>query len=220
MRTLLAAGGGMAASICKRHDALPRQVYSDHLIELKELMLKGVGKLPVPQPPAPPAAPKWMKAAGENLARSAKVKVSGDHKAAQYPASNINDGRVSYSDNNLRWVSDEKTPAVVELAWDKPQKSARPVSSAGERRWTARGRRLWFVSVSRRPAFREIPGDQDGGEPVRRLVNASAVTNDRVPGHHRTPGDHRIWEFEVTGRSAVEVTNVLGPLTWTSPPCP
>ncbi len=35
---------GMAASICKRHSANPRDIYHDHLEELKELMKAGVGK--------------------------------------------------------------------------------------------------------------------------------------------------------------------------------
>ena len=34
---------GMAASICKKHDCNPRDVYKSHLDELKELMTKGVG---------------------------------------------------------------------------------------------------------------------------------------------------------------------------------
>jgi len=35
---------GMAASICKKHNSTPRGVYNDHLDELKELWVKGVGK--------------------------------------------------------------------------------------------------------------------------------------------------------------------------------
>ena len=35
---------GMAASICKEHEVLPRDVYTDHLQELKVLMEKGIGK--------------------------------------------------------------------------------------------------------------------------------------------------------------------------------
>ena len=35
---------GMAASLCKRHDAVPRGVYEKHLDELKALMRRGVGK--------------------------------------------------------------------------------------------------------------------------------------------------------------------------------
>ena len=40
----------MAASICKKHDCLPRDVYATHLDELKGLMTRGVGT-GEPQPP-------------------------------------------------------------------------------------------------------------------------------------------------------------------------
>jgi hypothetical protein len=35
---------GMAASVCKKHDTLPRGVYEQHLDELKKLMVRGAGK--------------------------------------------------------------------------------------------------------------------------------------------------------------------------------
>ena len=35
---------GMAASVCKKHDTLPRMVYEEHLDELKKLMVRGAGK--------------------------------------------------------------------------------------------------------------------------------------------------------------------------------
>ena len=39
---------GMAASLCKKHDALPRGVYRRHLDELKALMKEGVGQKGLP----------------------------------------------------------------------------------------------------------------------------------------------------------------------------
>jgi len=39
---------GMAAAICKEHDATPRDVYRKHLDELKALMTRGVGKPRLP----------------------------------------------------------------------------------------------------------------------------------------------------------------------------
>ena len=49
MRTLGMLGevAGMAAAVCKKHGCLPRDVYADHLDELKGLMRKGVPKLGV-----------------------------------------------------------------------------------------------------------------------------------------------------------------------------
>lgn len=35
---------GMAASLCKKHDIYPRNIYQNHLPDLKELMQKGIGK--------------------------------------------------------------------------------------------------------------------------------------------------------------------------------
>ena len=35
---------GMAAAVCRRHDAEPRAVYDKYLDELKELTTRGVGK--------------------------------------------------------------------------------------------------------------------------------------------------------------------------------
>ncbi|MBQ8047525.1 MAG: FAD-dependent oxidoreductase [Prevotella sp.] len=35
---------GMAASLCRRYKATPREIYQSYLLELKSLMLKGVGK--------------------------------------------------------------------------------------------------------------------------------------------------------------------------------
>ncbi|NLX99843.1 MAG: FAD-dependent oxidoreductase [Rhodopirellula sp.] len=39
---------GMAAAICKRHDADPRAVYHEHLEKLRGLLRQGVGKAPAP----------------------------------------------------------------------------------------------------------------------------------------------------------------------------
>ena len=39
---------GMAASICKQHDALPRDIYLHHFGELQALMRQGVGKPDLP----------------------------------------------------------------------------------------------------------------------------------------------------------------------------
>ena len=39
---------GMAASVCKNHDVLPRKVYETYLPELQDLMTKGTGKLDLP----------------------------------------------------------------------------------------------------------------------------------------------------------------------------
>ncbi len=109
---------GMAASIGKKHDVEPRGVYEKYLPELKELMKVGVGA--PPPPPVKSEPPKWLGSAGPNLARSAKVSVSGNYNVKQYPPAHVNDGKFDVHDNSLRWVSNNELPNWVELSWDKP----------------------------------------------------------------------------------------------------
>jgi hypothetical protein len=47
---------GMAASLCKKHDANPRDVYHNYLDELKELATQGVGRFPKKQVSKDPPA--------------------------------------------------------------------------------------------------------------------------------------------------------------------
>jgi len=110
---------GMAASLSKKYEADPRGVYQDYLPELKALMKQGVGA--PPPPPVKSRPPAWLSSAGPNLARSAKVSVSGNYCPRQYPPGNVNDGRFDVGDNSLRWVSDKSLPGWVELAWSEPQ---------------------------------------------------------------------------------------------------
>jgi len=119
---------GMAASLCKKHNTTPRGVYKDYLDELKALMIAGIGKDPTPKTgfprpgsvPARLAPPAWLKTAGTNLARKAKVTVSSTHASGKYPAGRINDGKIVL-DNNLRWVSNSTVPHTAELSWDAAQ---------------------------------------------------------------------------------------------------
>ena len=118
---------GMAAAICKKHSTTPRGVYKDHLGELKKLMQKGVSKMPPPPPAADrtvsagvPKTPAWIKTAGANLARKAKVSVSSTLEGDKYKSSNINDGKIAFGMTD-RWVSDATPPHTVELAWDAQQ---------------------------------------------------------------------------------------------------
>ena len=198
---------GMAAAVCKEFDVDPRGVYEKHLDALKKRMAKGVGKGIPPktsQTPkrAAPKPPAWIKDAGPNLARMAKVSVSGVH-SNQYPASNINDGRVSYSDNALRWVSDSKLPAWVELAWNKPQeiKGVRIVSGWQDGQGGPKAPITEFVLEYRADGqFRELSGTNvKGNHSVDWHKQFSPVTTDRVRLEiTSSPNDQvRIWEIEL-----------------------
>ena len=107
---------GMAASICKNHDCLPRAVYTDHLEELKALMKKGVA------PPTPKAsAQSYEPPKAPNLALNAKISVSSDYKKGpSYPKENINDGKFNIADNNGRWVSDYDDGHWVDFRFENP----------------------------------------------------------------------------------------------------
>ncbi|MBS7337955.1 MAG: FAD-dependent oxidoreductase [Thermoguttaceae bacterium] len=106
---------GMAASICKNHDCLPRDVYKSHLDELKALMEKGVA------PPTPRALSLSYKApTAKNLALDAQVEVSSLYKNANYPKKYINDGKFDLSDNACRWVSDKGDKHWIDFAFDAP----------------------------------------------------------------------------------------------------
>jgi len=79
--------------------------------------------MPIPTAATPgagvPKSPAWIKTAGANLARKAKVTVSSSLNP-KYKAANINDGKIAFGMND-RWVSNSSFPHTVELAWDAPQ---------------------------------------------------------------------------------------------------
>ncbi len=210
MRTLGMVGEvvGMAASVCKRHNVNPRQVYTDHLDELKALMTVGVSSLPVPTPPKPPAPPAWIKDAGPNFAREAKVEVSSNYNAAQYPPGNIIDGRVSYTDNALRWVSADESPTTVELAWDAPRKvgAVRLVTGqAGGREGPMTPVSHFVIQYRDGGEFRDIEATRsEENQQIDWHARFPAVTTDRLRlVVTRTPGNlTRLWEFEVYGAVA------------------
>lgn len=114
---------GMAASVCRKNDCLPRDVYAKRLGELIELMKVGVAEFPLDASMI--QTPKWLPTAGINFARQAKVKASSEHESGLYPASKINDGVADIFNNASRWVSkggqeSERMETWVEFSWDKP----------------------------------------------------------------------------------------------------
>jgi hypothetical protein len=192
---------GMAASLCKKHSTTPRGVYQDHLEKLKALMTKGIGAPPPPPPPppAPPKPPVWLKAAGDNLARSADLAVSGNYNAKQYPVANINDGRYNVNDNSLRWVSDNRTPDTVELAWGAPQtfNAIRIITGQSGLKTPIAGFSLQYYAGQQ---WRDIPGTQAEDNALMDWGGTfdSVTTSKLRLVVYDTPGGlTRIWELEV-----------------------
>ncbi len=199
---------GMAAAVCKQYDARPRDVYTNYLDDLKGHMTRGVGKLPIPRPPQPPEPPAWLKTAGANLARAAKVTVSSDYPDANYPAANINDGRVSYTDNALRYVSGPELPGQVTLSWQQPQTIGAVRIVTGQR-GGSNGPKTPITDF----VLQYHDGSQFEDVPETKVTDNAAcdwhakfprVTTSQVRLIvTRTPGDlTRIWELEVYHPSA------------------
>lgn len=126
---------GMAASLCVRNDIPPRAVYEQHLGSLQSLMARGTGKLDgrtipydnqgrsgnlAPAFKSPP--PPWLKTAGENLARHARVTTSAQQTGTVKDVLLINDGDALVENNNTRWIQRSPLPHDMEFAWDKPKR--------------------------------------------------------------------------------------------------
>ncbi|MBI3464659.1 MAG: hypothetical protein HY000_16630 [Planctomycetes bacterium] len=134
---------GGSVSISERRTRLtlhdlttPRGVYESHLSDLRELMRRGTGKNPgsnpdyenaaeprrqpvaKPSPSVPMLA--WLSNAGPNLARAARVMVSGSRDNQHNSVDLLTDGQASLSDNSSRWLSDTKLPHRIELVWETP----------------------------------------------------------------------------------------------------
>ena len=123
---------GMAASLCKKHNVVPRKIYERYLSELQELMRCGVGKKPgtnpdydngaepkrkpVPKDQPVASAPAWLATVGPNLARAATVSVPGGLNTASAVAL-LNDGMAELTNNAGRWLSTGQPPHVVEFTW-------------------------------------------------------------------------------------------------------
>lgn len=203
---------GMAASVCKEYRTSPRGVYEEHLAQLKERMTRGVGKLPPVVTRAGPQGgkapkltpPKWLKAAGPNLARAAKVTVSSNYDAAKYPPANVNDGRIDVRKNELRWVSARSVPNHVELTWKEPQTLAAVRVVTGYYRGGSVGDPIsdFVLQIHDGSAWKDVPGAKAAGNteidwharfaPIR----ASRVRLLVTAGPMDTT---RIWELELYG---------------------
>jgi len=190
---------GMAAAVCKQYDADPRDVYTNYLDDLKKRMTEGVSRLPVPKPPEPP---EWIESAGKNLAREATVTVSSNYPKDTYPAEHVNDGKVTYTDNSLRFVSDAQLPGFVELAWTKPQtvSAARIVTGQASGEWPKTPITDFVLQHHDGSDWRDVPGTKvTGNESADWDAKFEPVTTDRVRlWVTAAPGDLiRIWEIEL-----------------------
>ncbi|MCP4783022.1 MAG: FAD-dependent oxidoreductase [Fuerstiella sp.] len=124
---------GMAASLCKKYDVNPREIYEHHLQDLQELMRRGLGEKNgalkdytnggerrKTQRPVRIATPSWLKEVGDNLARSARVSTPGTPTKGIQTSVLLNDGNGKVEDNSARWMNRANLPHTVEFTWDRP----------------------------------------------------------------------------------------------------
>jgi hypothetical protein len=123
---------GMAASLCVKHATSPRAIHERHLGELQALMRQGTGKVDgrtipyanggrkTPRAAMKLAPPSWLKDAGANLARSARVTTPGAPQSDVRIELLLNDGNGMVEDNSARWISKAALPHHIEFTWDEP----------------------------------------------------------------------------------------------------
>jgi len=180
---------GMAASLCARHDALPRDIYPDYFDRMKEMM-------------AGPDMAAWLEKAGPNLAREAEVSVSSNYDAQKYPKENINDGRISTTDNGLRWLSSASDlPDYVTFVWPEPRQvgAVRIVSGWFNGQNTTDPIAEFALQYFEDRVWHEIPGARvRNNARVEIIQEFSAIEAARIRlVVTQTPGDiSRIWEVE------------------------
>jgi hypothetical protein len=184
---------GMAAAVCKTHDGDPREVYTDHLGELKQLMARGVGR------PLVPAEPENV---GRNVALSATVSTSGDRDADASPPALLTDGKIDLRRNELRWLSTAAIPNWVEFHWEEPQTiaAARIVSGYNTGGDVMAPLASFALQTFDGTTWRDIAGTLiEGNEQVNWHARFEPLTTDRLRLNvSATHGDiSRIWEVEL-----------------------
>jgi hypothetical protein len=210
---------GMAASLCRKHDTTPRDIYDRHLPELQDLMRRGAGKLQgsqidyvnqgsrrtrgstvLPQSVNLPA-PAWLKTAGPNLARTARVTIPGAPTGGVRTELLLTDGNGLVEDNAARWVNPAPLPHLVDFNWDSPVRigAARIVSGYHRNGTVEAPIRDFSLQWHDGITWKDVPGATIRGN----TLAAWSRTFDAVDTSHlrlritATPGDiSRIWEVE------------------------
>lgn len=208
---------GMAASLCVKHHTTPRGIHDQFLTSLQDLMRQGVGKVdgrtipyinqgrPNKAAPAllnPP--PEWLKKAGENFARSARINSPGTLGSNVKTELLLNDGDGLVENNQTRWISSTTLPHHVEFTWDKPVRlgAARIVSGYNQRGVVISPLTDFKLQWLDGMIWKDIP---ETSVTANREIGWSAVFSPVVASSLRlvvtaTPsGYSRIWEVELYG---------------------
>ena len=213
---------GMAAAVAVRHDVSNRGVYEKYLPELKDLMRKGVGRLPpenirpdyglgissAPKPKVVPLTPpEWLAAAGDNLARQAVISVDELAKDRPEGLSRINDGTADVNDNAGRWLSSGGAlPLEVVFTWNTPRKfnTVRLISGYNSAGAVTAPIAEWCVLVEKDGRWQAVTGAAvTGSGDIAKSVTFATQVSDRVKLRIDKCGKDsiaRIWEVEIYDR--------------------
>ncbi|MGL4594790.1 MAG: FAD-dependent oxidoreductase [Thermoguttaceae bacterium] len=193
---------GMAASLCKKYDCLPRGVYEKYLEQLKSLMKEGVAPPPPGKSVKGPNPPKWLSEGGTNFAKNATISVSDSYKKANYPTTNINDGNASVASNENRWVSGDSEPEHwVLFSWKNPVEinAVRIISGQTGSGSPTTPIQDFVLQIAANDKWVELPNTAvRDNEECDLVVEFPAVATDELRLLiTRTPGNlARIWEVE------------------------
>ena len=188
---------GRALSLCKKHNANPRDIYEKHLDALIALFKEPLSKEP---PPATAKAAENPLAGqvGANLARSAKVTgPTADDKTLAL----LTDGDTAPI-NAKRWISRTPLPQNIEFTWDKPQTiaAARIVTGYLVDQDIGDAIAKFVLQQHDGQEWREIPGTRVAGNTASNWharfapVTASRV---RLVVEESPKNTNRIWEVEL-----------------------
>jgi hypothetical protein len=212
---------GMAASLCAKHDTVPREIFAQHLAELQTLMRRGVGRVsgrdlpyvnqgrrkpaaaPARRPPAL-AVPAWLAGAGPNLARTADVAVAGRPAGAVRTELRLNDGHGRVDDNGARWVHRAPLPHEVEFRWERPVRigAARIVSGFFQAGAVEAPLQDFTLQWDDAGTWRDVPGATvQGNTQPAWSARFAAVETARLRLRVTATKDNtsRLWEVELYG---------------------
>jgi hypothetical protein len=211
---------GMAASLCRKRDTTPRGVYAQHLGELQSLMRVGAGKVqgaeldyvnqgrrraPKAGKAAAPvnlATPAWLKSAGPNLARTARVTTPGTPNTGVRTELLLNDGDGVVENNATRWLNRAPLPHWIEFTWDQPVRvgAARIISGYYSGAGVTGAVEGFTLSWQEGAVWRELTTVRDNTMPAwSGTFPAVTTTKVRLGITATRENISRIWEVELYG---------------------
>ena len=189
-----------AASLCKKYDCTPREIYTKHLDELIAMFNQPLSKVPPPASVVVNFKNTLLGQVGENVAL--KAKVTAPEPMVKGTEKMINDGDVQ-TDTSKRWVG--KTPPLphtIEFTWDKPQTigAARILTGWAHDGGVTDPLTDFVLQYQDGKAWKDIPGAKvENNENPNWLTKFTSITSSKMRlVITATPGNiSRLWEVEL-----------------------